>query len=184
MIKCNSDLENFSKWEQLSCVSNCKLVPFSSKVFILYNDLSIHWSRHLIIFFFFFFSIGLQVLIESKQLRREAKDSGPLMELDNWKYMSAKLNFIIEQIKGQNCKAVINVLKVAKSKVLKVIFFFFMPFFYYKDYCFVLFCFIFISSKRYLLRRIKRGKFRSVAGVAECIQTKYKTFQGYSQKLT
>ncbi|NXR60449.1 DYH8 protein, partial [Rhadina sibilatrix] len=59
------------------------------------------------------------VLIESKQLRREAKDSGPLMELENWKYMSAKLNFIIEQIKGQNCKAVINVLKVAQSKVLK-----------------------------------------------------------------
>ncbi|NXR92399.1 DYH8 protein, partial [Hypocryptadius cinnamomeus] len=59
------------------------------------------------------------VLIESKQLRREAKDSGPLMELENWKYMSAKLNFIIEQIKGQNCKAVINVLKVAHSKMLK-----------------------------------------------------------------
>ncbi|NWR08769.1 DYH8 protein, partial [Paradoxornis webbianus] len=59
------------------------------------------------------------VLIESKQLRREAKDSGPLMELENWKYMSAKLNFIIEQIKGQNCKAVINILKVAQSKVLK-----------------------------------------------------------------
>ncbi|NXO85892.1 DYH8 protein, partial [Sitta europaea] len=59
------------------------------------------------------------VLIESKQLRREAKDSGPLMELENWKYTSAKLNFIIEQIKGQNCKAVINVLKVAHSKILK-----------------------------------------------------------------
>uniref|UniRef100_A0A8D2M816 AAA+ ATPase domain-containing protein n=1 Tax=Zonotrichia albicollis TaxID=44394 RepID=A0A8D2M816_ZONAL len=60
-----------------------------------------------------------RVLTESKQLRREAKDSGPLMELENWKYMSAKLNFIIEQIKGQNCKAVINVLKVAHSKILK-----------------------------------------------------------------
>uniref|UniRef100_A0A8C3TQI8 Dynein axonemal heavy chain 8 n=1 Tax=Catharus ustulatus TaxID=91951 RepID=A0A8C3TQI8_CATUS len=60
------------------------------------------------------------VLIESKQLKREAKDSGPLMELDNWKYTSAKLNFIIEQIKGQNCKTVINVLKVAHSKVLKM----------------------------------------------------------------
>uniref|UniRef100_A0A803W400 Dynein axonemal heavy chain 8 n=1 Tax=Ficedula albicollis TaxID=59894 RepID=A0A803W400_FICAL len=59
------------------------------------------------------------VLIESKQLRREAKDSGPLMELENWKYTSAKLNFIIEQVKGQNCKAVINVLKVAHSKMIK-----------------------------------------------------------------
>ncbi|NWI40441.1 DYH8 protein, partial [Picathartes gymnocephalus] len=59
------------------------------------------------------------VLIESKQLRREAKDSGPLAELENWKYTSAKLNFIIEQIKGQNCKAAISVLKVAHSKTLK-----------------------------------------------------------------
>uniref|UniRef100_A0A8D2M6S3 AAA+ ATPase domain-containing protein n=1 Tax=Zonotrichia albicollis TaxID=44394 RepID=A0A8D2M6S3_ZONAL len=89
-------------------------IGVSSRVFFLYNDLSISCSRHLI-----FFLIGLQVLTESKQLRREAKDSGPLMELENWKYMSAKLNFIIEQIKGQNCKAVINVLKVAHSKILK-----------------------------------------------------------------
>ncbi|NWW66587.1 DYH8 protein, partial [Ifrita kowaldi] len=59
------------------------------------------------------------VLTESKQIRREAKDSGPLTELQNWKYTSAKLNFIIEQIKGQDCKAVINVLKVAHSKILK-----------------------------------------------------------------
>ncbi|NXH84859.1 DYH8 protein, partial [Edolisoma coerulescens] len=60
-----------------------------------------------------------QVLIESKQIRREAKDSGPLTELENWKYTSAKLNFIIEQIKGRECKAVINILQVAHSKVLK-----------------------------------------------------------------
>ncbi|NXH29664.1 DYH8 protein, partial [Myiagra hebetior] len=59
------------------------------------------------------------VLTESKQIRREAKDSGPLTELENWKYMSAKLNFIIEQIKGQDCKTVISVLKVAHSKILK-----------------------------------------------------------------
>ncbi|NXM47653.1 DYH8 protein, partial [Gymnorhina tibicen] len=59
------------------------------------------------------------VLTESKQIRREAKDSGPLTELENWKYMAAKLNFIIEQLKGQDCKAVISVLKVAHSKILK-----------------------------------------------------------------
>ncbi|KAJ7419451.1 hypothetical protein BTVI_25264 [Pitangus sulphuratus] len=59
------------------------------------------------------------VLIESKQIRREANDSGPLTELEHWKYTSAKLNFIIEQIKGQNCKAVINVLRVGHSKLLR-----------------------------------------------------------------
>uniref|UniRef100_A0A8C0EXI2 Dynein axonemal heavy chain 8 n=1 Tax=Bubo bubo TaxID=30461 RepID=A0A8C0EXI2_BUBBB len=61
-----------------------------------------------------------QVLIESKQVRREADDSGPLTELEHWKCMSAKFNFIIEQIKGPNCKAVINVLNVGHSKLLRM----------------------------------------------------------------
>ncbi|KAM4835098.1 dynein axonemal heavy chain 8 [Thomomys bottae] len=60
-----------------------------------------------------------QVLIESEQMRKEADDSGPLTELEHWKRMSAKFNFIIEQIKGPSCKAVINVLNVARSKLLK-----------------------------------------------------------------
>ncbi|KAJ7404297.1 hypothetical protein WISP_146823 [Willisornis vidua] len=60
------------------------------------------------------------VLTESKQIIREANDSGPLTELEHWKYVSAKLNFIIEQIKGQNCKAVLNVLRVGHSKVLRM----------------------------------------------------------------
>lgn len=63
---------------------------------------------------------GLQVLIESEQMRKEADDSCPLTELEHWKRMSAKFNYIIEQIKGPSCKAVINVLNVAHSKLLKV----------------------------------------------------------------
>uniref|UniRef100_A0A8W4F7I0 Dynein axonemal heavy chain 8 n=1 Tax=Sus scrofa TaxID=9823 RepID=A0A8W4F7I0_PIG len=59
------------------------------------------------------------VLIESEQMRKEADDSGPLTELEHWKRMSAKFNYIIEQIKGPSCKAVINVLNVAHSKLLK-----------------------------------------------------------------
>ncbi|GAB1300830.1 Dynein axonemal heavy chain 8 [Apodemus speciosus] len=59
------------------------------------------------------------VLIESEQMRKEADDSGPLTELEHWKRMSAKFNYIIEQIKGSSCKAVINVLNVAHSKLLK-----------------------------------------------------------------
>ncbi|KAK1192580.1 DYH8 protein, partial [Pygoscelis papua] len=61
-----------------------------------------------------------RVLIESKQMRKEADDSGPLTELEHWKCMSAKFNFIIEQIKGPNCKAVINVLNVGHSKLLRM----------------------------------------------------------------
>lgn len=53
-------------------------------------------------------------------MRKEADDSGPLTELEHWKRMSAKFNYIIEQIKGPSCKAVINVLNVAHSKLLKV----------------------------------------------------------------
>lgn len=60
-------------------------------------------------------------MIESEQMRKEADDSGPLTELEHWKRMSAKFNFIIEQIKGQPCKAVINVLNVSRSKIIKVI---------------------------------------------------------------
>ncbi|KAM6207378.1 dynein axonemal heavy chain 8 [Sarcoramphus papa] len=61
-----------------------------------------------------------RILIESKQMRKEADDSGPLTELEHWKCMSAKFNFIIEQIKGPNCKAVINVLNVGHSKLLRM----------------------------------------------------------------
>ncbi|XP_040468168.1 dynein heavy chain 8, axonemal [Falco naumanni] len=61
-----------------------------------------------------------QALIESKQVRKEADDSGPLTELQHWKCMSAKLNFIIEQIKRPNCKAVINFLNVGHSKLLRM----------------------------------------------------------------
>nr|XP_021145140.1 dynein heavy chain 8, axonemal isoform X1 [Columba livia] len=61
-----------------------------------------------------------QVLIESKQMRKEADDSGPLTELEHWRCMSAKFSFIIEQIKGPNCKAVVNVLTVGRSKLLRM----------------------------------------------------------------
>ncbi|KAM6082368.1 dynein axonemal heavy chain 8 [Chlamydotis macqueenii] len=61
-----------------------------------------------------------QVLIESKQMRKEADDSGPLTELEYWKCMSAKFNFIIEQIKGPDCKAVINVLNAGHSKLIQM----------------------------------------------------------------
>ncbi|XP_067841427.1 dynein axonemal heavy chain 8-like [Heptranchias perlo] len=61
-----------------------------------------------------------QVLAQSNQVRKEAEDSGPLTELEHWKCMSAKFNSIIEQLKGQHCKAVINVLNTSHSKLLKM----------------------------------------------------------------
>ncbi|XP_043531467.1 dynein axonemal heavy chain 8-like [Chiloscyllium plagiosum] len=61
-----------------------------------------------------------QVLAQSNQVRKEAEDSGPLTELEHWKCTSAEFNSIIEQLKGQHCKAVINVLNTSHSKVLKM----------------------------------------------------------------
>ena len=53
-------------------------------------------------------------------MRKEADASGPLTELEHWKRMSAKFNSIIEHIKGPECKAVVNVLNINRSKMLKV----------------------------------------------------------------
>ncbi|OXB76615.1 UNVERIFIED_CONTAM: hypothetical protein H355_014506 [Colinus virginianus] len=61
-----------------------------------------------------------RVLIESQQIRKEAGNSGPLTELEHWKCMSAKFNSIIEQIKGPECKTVLNILNVGHSKLLRV----------------------------------------------------------------
>ncbi|XP_048452578.1 dynein axonemal heavy chain 8-like [Rhincodon typus] len=61
-----------------------------------------------------------QVLAQSNQVRKEAEGSGPLTELEHWKCTSAKFNSIIEQLKGQHCKAVINVLNTSHSKMLKM----------------------------------------------------------------
>ncbi|XP_063079703.1 dynein axonemal heavy chain 8-like isoform X2 [Engraulis encrasicolus] len=61
-----------------------------------------------------------QVLTESDQMRKEADASGPLTELEHWKRMSAKFNSIIDHIKSPECKAVINVLNISRSKSLKL----------------------------------------------------------------
>ncbi|XP_055492373.1 dynein axonemal heavy chain 8-like [Leucoraja erinacea] len=60
------------------------------------------------------------VLAQSNQVRKEAENSGPLTELEYWKCTSAKFNSLIEQLKGQHCKALINVLNISHSKMLKM----------------------------------------------------------------
>ena len=58
--------------------------------------------------------------MQSEQIRREADDTGPFAEMDHWRHMSARFSSIIDQMKTHHCKMTINVLNVAKSKVLKV----------------------------------------------------------------
>lgn len=61
-----------------------------------------------------------QVLAESEQMRREADDIGPRAELDHWKKRMSKFNFLLDQIKSAQVKAVLGVLNAAKSKTIKV----------------------------------------------------------------
>ena len=55
-------------------------------------------------------------------MRKEADDAGPVAELQHWRQRMAKFNSLLEQIKTKQCKTVIGILLVGKSKVLKVIF--------------------------------------------------------------
>ncbi|XP_076601065.1 dynein axonemal heavy chain 8-like [Chaetodon auriga] len=61
-----------------------------------------------------------QVLIESEQLRKEVDSAGPLSELEHWKKMSFRFNSIISHIKGPECKAVVMVLHISHSKIMKM----------------------------------------------------------------
>uniref|UniRef100_A0A803VXQ7 Dynein axonemal heavy chain 5 n=1 Tax=Ficedula albicollis TaxID=59894 RepID=A0A803VXQ7_FICAL len=60
-----------------------------------------------------------QVLAENDQLRKEADDLGPRAELDYWKKKLSKFNYLMEQLKSTDVKAVLGVLTAAKSKLLK-----------------------------------------------------------------
>uniref|UniRef100_A0A672U8C5 Dynein axonemal heavy chain 5 n=1 Tax=Strigops habroptila TaxID=2489341 RepID=A0A672U8C5_STRHB len=59
------------------------------------------------------------VLAENDQLRKEADDLGPRAELDYWKKRLSKFNYLTDQLKSPDVKAVLGVLTAAKSKLLK-----------------------------------------------------------------
>uniref|UniRef100_A0AAQ5ZR96 AAA+ ATPase domain-containing protein n=1 Tax=Amphiprion ocellaris TaxID=80972 RepID=A0AAQ5ZR96_AMPOC len=60
-----------------------------------------------------------QVLAESDQLRKEADDLGPRAELDHWKKRMSRFNYLLDQLKSPDVKAVLGVLLMAKSKLIK-----------------------------------------------------------------
>ncbi|NWY53686.1 DYH5 protein, partial [Chionis minor] len=60
-----------------------------------------------------------KVLAENNQLRKEADDLGPRAELDYWKKRLSKFSYLTDQLKSPDVKAVLGVLTVAKSKLLK-----------------------------------------------------------------
>lgn len=54
-------------------------------------------------------------------MRKEADDVGPKAELEYWKKRLARYDSLTTCIKSQQCKTIVSILIVAKSKVLKVI---------------------------------------------------------------
>ncbi|MEQ2301129.1 Dynein heavy chain 5, axonemal, partial [Ameca splendens] len=60
-----------------------------------------------------------QVLAESDQLRKEADDLGPRAELDHWKKRMSRFNYLLDQLKTPDISAVLGVLLLAKSKLIK-----------------------------------------------------------------
>ncbi|XP_026319438.1 dynein heavy chain 8, axonemal-like [Hyposmocoma kahamanoa] len=59
------------------------------------------------------------VLVQSKQLRRESSNIGPLAELDHWRRQLTTFTSIIEHIKSGPCQMYLHALIIAKSKLLK-----------------------------------------------------------------
>ncbi|KAL7886714.1 hypothetical protein AOLI_G00044350 [Acnodon oligacanthus] len=67
----------------------------------------LHWAKQI-----------EQVLAESEQMRKEADDIGPSVELEYWKSRMSTFNSLLDEIKQPQVKTVIGVLQVAKSKTL------------------------------------------------------------------
>ena len=53
-------------------------------------------------------------------MRKEADTVGPGAELEHWKKRMAKFDSLTFCVKSPQCRAIINVLVAAKSKVLQV----------------------------------------------------------------
>uniref|UniRef100_A0A8C6L065 Dynein axonemal heavy chain 5 n=2 Tax=Nothobranchius TaxID=28779 RepID=A0A8C6L065_NOTFU len=60
-----------------------------------------------------------KVLADSDQLRTEADDLGPRAELDHWKKQMSRFSYLLDQLKSPDVRAVLGVLLMAKSKLIK-----------------------------------------------------------------
>ncbi|ESO03023.1 hypothetical protein HELRODRAFT_80768, partial [Helobdella robusta] len=58
------------------------------------------------------------ILVESEQIRREADDTGPSVELVYWKNRMAKFQIILEKIRSPKCRGLVITLQYVKSKTV------------------------------------------------------------------
>lgn len=97
------NLDNLKTAE--GCIANAR----SAETVALLEKLVVGWCQQI-----------ERVLAEGNQMRREADDTGPLVELEYWRQRSAKFSCLVDQIKSHPCRGVITTLVAAKSKLTKV----------------------------------------------------------------
>lgn len=59
------------------------------------------------------------LLSEKEDAASPDEETGPRTELDYWRSRMGKLNSVIQQLSGDHCRAVLAVLQVSKSRILK-----------------------------------------------------------------
>ncbi|KAK1795394.1 hypothetical protein P4O66_010566 [Electrophorus voltai] len=86
--------------DYINAANNSELVEVLEGVLL-------HWAKQI-----------EQVLAESEQMRKEADDTGPSVELEHWKSRMNTFTCLLDEIKQPQVKKIIGVLQVAKSKTL------------------------------------------------------------------
>uniref|UniRef100_A0A8P4K4W9 AAA+ ATPase domain-containing protein n=1 Tax=Dicentrarchus labrax TaxID=13489 RepID=A0A8P4K4W9_DICLA len=94
---------------KLACLEDMKVAAANFEMVQSLEEILMQWYKQI-----------EQVLIESDQLRKGDDSAGPLSELEHWKKMSSRFNSIINHIKGPECKAVVMVLHISHSKIMKL----------------------------------------------------------------
>ncbi|XP_037131069.1 dynein heavy chain 8, axonemal-like [Syngnathus acus] len=97
---------DFSK---LASLQDMTLAATDSDMVTHMEDLLIKWTKQID-----------QVLLATQALKQGLVTEGPLSELDYWRQTLLKFNSILNHINSTKCKAVITVLRLNRSKALKV----------------------------------------------------------------
>ncbi|XP_075316795.1 dynein axonemal heavy chain 8-like [Odontesthes bonariensis] len=94
---------------KLACLDDMKAAAANFDMVQRLEEILMQWCKQI-----------EQVLMESDLLRKEDDSAGPLSELEHWKRMSLQYNSIIDHIKSPECKAVVMVLHLNHSKIMKI----------------------------------------------------------------